>query len=175
MEITKDNFAQAKFDAFSMFNDRWALLTAGTPDKHNAMTIGWGTLGTIWGPPKKGKQIVTVFVRENRKTHVILKDSDHFTVCFFPEENRKDLGKMGSISGNDDPDKLSKTDLTVKALGDAVGFEQATLTFVCKKIYSHKFDIQDVPEEIATTLYADGNPIHYMYIGEIEDVFGDVE
>ena len=175
MKITKENFAQAKFDAFSMFNDRWALLTAATPEKHNAMTIGWGTLGTIWGPPKKGKQIVTVFVRENRKTHEILKDSDHFTVCFFPEENRRDLGKMGSISGNEDPDKLNKTGLTVKSLGDAVGFEQATLTFVCKKIYSHRFDIDSVPREIASTMYADGNPIHYMYMGEIEDVFGDVD
>lgn len=175
MKITKENFEQAKFDVFSMFNDRWALLTAGTPEKHNAMTIGWGTLGTIWGPPKKGKQIVTVFVRENRKTHEILKDSDHFTVCFFPEENRRDLGKMGSISGNEGPDKLGKTSLTVKPLGDAVGFEQATLTFVCKKIYRHRFDIDSVPREIASTMYADGNPVHYMYMGEIEDVFGDVD
>lgn len=30
MKIAKDNFAQTKFDAFSLFNDRWALLTAGT-------------------------------------------------------------------------------------------------------------------------------------------------
>ena len=30
MKITKENFEQAKFDVFSMFNDRWALLTAGT-------------------------------------------------------------------------------------------------------------------------------------------------
>lgn len=175
MKITMDNYAQAKFDTFSMFNDRWALLTAGGPDKFNTMTIGWGTLGTIWGPPKKGKQIVTVFVRENRKTHEILKGSDHFTVCFFPEENRKDLGKMGSISGNDDPDKLSKTDLTVKPLDNAIGYEQATLTFVCRKIYSHRFDIKDVPEDIASTMYADGNPIHYMYMGEIENVFGEMD
>ena len=175
MKITMENFAQAKFDVFSMFNDQWALLTAGSPEKYNTMTIGWGTMGTIWGPPKKGKQIVTVFVRENRKTNEVLLDSDHFTVCFFPEGNRKDLGKMGSISGNDDPDKISKTDLTVKPFDDAVGFEQATLTFVCKKIYSHKFDIKDVPEDIANTMYADGNPIHYMYMGEIENVFGETD
>lgn len=175
MKITMENFAQAKFDVFSMFNDRWALLTAGSPEKYNAMTIGWGTMGTIWGPPKKGKQIITVFVRENRKTNELLLNDDHFTVCFFPEENRKDLGKMGSISGNDDPDKLRKTDLTVKPLGAAVGFEQAALTFVCKKIYSHKFDIEDVPEDIAGTMYANGNPIHYLYIGEIEDVFGEID
>ena len=82
---------------------------------------------------------------------------------------------MGSISGNEDPDKISKTDLTVKPFDDAVGFEQATLTFVCKKIYSHKFDIKDVPEDIANTMYADGNPIHYMYMGEIENVFGETD
>lgn len=137
------------------------------------MTIGWGAMGTIWGPPKKGKQIITVFVRENRRTNEILLEDSRFTVCFFPEENRGDLGKMGSISGNDDPDKLSKTNLTVKPLGEAVGFEQAALTFVCRKIYSHKFDVKDVPEDIAGALYADGNPVHYMYMGEIVDVFGE--
>ena len=46
MKITMENFAQAKFDVFSMFNDQWALLTAGSPEKYNTMTIGWGTLGT---------------------------------------------------------------------------------------------------------------------------------
>lgn len=175
MKITMENFTQAKFDVFSMFNDRWALLTAGGLDQYNTMTIGWGTMGTIWGPPKKGKQILTVFVRENRRTNEILLGNDPFTVCFFPEENRKDLGRMGSISGSDDPDKLNKTHLTVKPLGGAVGFEEATLTFVCRKIYSHKFDIKDVPQDIASTLYADGNPIHYMYMGEIEDVFGEID
>ena len=47
MKITMENFAQAKFDVFSMFNDQWALLTAGSPEKYNTMTIGWGTMGTI--------------------------------------------------------------------------------------------------------------------------------
>lgn len=56
-----------------------------------------------------------------------------------------------------------------------MGFEQAKLTFVCKKIYSHKFDIKDVPQDIASTLYAPGQPIHYMYMGEIEDVFGETD
>lgn len=172
--ITKDNFQQAKYDVFSLFNDRWGLLTAGGPESYNTMTIGWGTLGTIWGPPHGGKQIVTVFVRENRKTNEVMLDSDHFTVCFFPEENRKDLGKLGTVSGHDDPDKIGKTGLTVKPLGKAVGFEEAALTFVCKKIYTHKFDVNDVPEEIAAKMYATGQPIHYMYMGEIEDVFGEI-
>ena len=71
MNITMENFKTAKYDVFSIFDDRWGLCTAGTPREYNTMTIGWGTMGTIWGPPKKGKQIITVFIRESRRTHQI--------------------------------------------------------------------------------------------------------
>ncbi len=173
-KITKENYQHAKFDVFSLFNDRWGLLTAGGPENYNAMTIGWGALGTIWGPPHGARQIVTVFVRENRKTNELMLNGDHFTVCFFPEENRRDLNILGSVSAYDDPEKLGRTGLTVKPLGNAVGFEEAELTFVCRKIYTHKMDIHDVPEDVAAGMYANGQPIHYVYMGEIEDVFGQV-
>ena len=169
-----ENFPNVGFDVFSLFNDRWALVTAGTPERYNTMTIGWGTMGTIWGPPKKGKQILEIFVRENRKTADVLLGSDYFTVCFFPEERRKDLGLLGSKSGWDVPDKISRTSLTPKPLGEAVGFQEATLTFVCKKIYTHKMVHEEVPEDVRTTLYADGNPIHYVFMGEIVDVFRSI-
>lgn len=175
MQINMDNFVNAKFDVFSMFNDQWGLATAGTPEDYNTMTIGWGTLGTIWGPPKKGKQIVTVFLRENRCTSDVLLRNDYFTVCFFPEQYRKDLGILGTKSGWDVPNKIELTALTPKPLGDAVGFEEAILTFVCKKIYAHKMNIEEVPEDVASTLYADGNPIHYEFMGEIVDVFGTID
>ena len=74
MNITMENFKTAKYDVFSIFDDRWGLCTAGTPREYNTMTIGWGTMGTIWGPPKKGKQIITVFIRESRRTHQILQN-----------------------------------------------------------------------------------------------------
>ena len=90
MQINKENFTTARYDVFSLFNDRWALCTAGGPDHYNTMTIGWGTMGTIWGPPKGGKQIVTVFLRESRYTTDILLQDEHFTVCFFPEVEAED-------------------------------------------------------------------------------------
>ena len=161
-------------EIFRVFGANNALLTAGDRTSCNTMTIGWGTMGTIWGPPKKGKQIIEVFLRENRKTADVLLNSDYFTVCFFPEEKRKDLGLLGSKSGWDVPDKISLTSLTPKALGEAVGFEEATLTFVCRKIYTHKMLHEDVPEEVRNTLYANGNPIHYVFMGEIVDVFGQL-
>ena len=136
MKVTMENFAKAKYDVFSMFNEQWGLCTAGNAAEYNTMTIGWGTMGTIWGPPNKGKQIITVFLRESRRTSDILLKDDNFTVCFFPEEKRRDLGILGSKSGRDVPDKIELTSLTPKLLNNAVGFEEAELTFVCKKIYT---------------------------------------
>ena len=44
-------------NVFELFNKDWALLTAGSIGDYNAMTIGWGQLGTLWN-----KSVVTVFV-----------------------------------------------------------------------------------------------------------------
>lgn len=174
MQVTKENYTTLKYDAFSMFNDQWALCTAGEKDKYNTMTIGWGTLGTIWGPPKKGKQIVTVFLRKSRKTSDILLENKNFTVCFFPEKYRKDLGILGAKSGHNVPDKIKLTNLTPKFLEHAVGFEEANLTFVCKTIYSHLMTQEELPEFVRYTLYKDGD-FHYIFMGEIEDVYGEME
>ena len=81
----------------------------GYAKEYNTMTIGWGTMGTIWGPPKKGKQIITVFIRESRRTHQILQKEERVYGLLFPEKYRKDLGILGSKSGNDVPDKISLT------------------------------------------------------------------
>lgn len=174
MQIDMKNFTSAKYDVFSMFDDRWALCTAGTPGGYNTMTIGWGTMGTIWGPPKRGKQIITVFLRESRRTSDILLENERFTVCFFPEEYRQDLGILGSKSGKETPDKIRLTKLTPKLLDNAVAFEEAELTFVCKKIYTHKMLQDELPEFVRETLYKDGD-LHYLFMGEIEDVFGTID
>ena len=174
MKLDINNFASAKYDVFSMFNNQWALCTAGTPAEYNTMTIGWGTMGTIWGPPMKGKQIITVFLRESRRTSDILLEGERFTVCFFPDEKRQDLGYLGMHSGHNEPDKISKTTLTPKMLDNSVGFEEATLTFVCKKLYTHLMGKEELPEFVRDTLYRDGD-LHYIFMGEIEDVFGTID
>ncbi len=38
-------------DIFTMFDEGWALLTAGTRERFNTMTISWGALGTLWAKP----------------------------------------------------------------------------------------------------------------------------
>ncbi len=162
------DFTEKSYQVFRMFNDRWALATAGSPEHYNTMTIGWGTMGTIWGPPHKGKPIVTIFVSPARFTHEFLEENDYFTVSFFPEEYRKDLALLGSRSGRDG-DKVALTGLTPVAVEHGVDFAQSELTFVCRKLYSHQFEKEQVPREVADWIYTRVPP-HTMFIGEVVDV-----
>ena len=36
---------------FTKFDKDWALLTAGTMNDFNSMTISWGGMGTMWSAP----------------------------------------------------------------------------------------------------------------------------
>lgn len=155
-------------DIFRLFDNDWALLTAGTMSDHNAMTISWGQLGSLWGMPGKARNIVTVFVKPARHTFSFMERHDIFSVCWFPKEFRKDLGILGSKSGRDG-DKLALTGLTAKAAGDGVGYDQATLTLVCRKIYSEQLKKNRIPADAVATFYSgdDGIEPHHMYIGEV--------
>ncbi len=161
------DFTGKKFDVFQMFNDRWALATAGTIEDYNTMTIGWGGMGTIWGPPHQGKPVLTIYVSPARYTHSYLEKNDYFTVSFFPEQYRRDLGILGSKSGREG-DKVALTSLEPVAVEHGVDFKQAELTFVCRKLYSHQFEVERVPPEVADWIYTRVPP-HTMFIGEIVD------
>ncbi len=172
MELDMQNFSNAGFDVFSMFSQRWALVTAGTTDNFNCMTIGWGALGSIWGAPGDCRQIVEVFVRDNRRTFDFMQENEYFTVSFFPPEYKKDLGILGSVSGHRDPEKLRRTSLTPKAMGLSVGFEEAELSFVCRKIYCQPLHRELIPRDIIDRMYTQDEHMHYMFFGEICGIEG---
>ena len=81
-------------DVFTKFDKQWALVTAGTPEHYNTMTISWGGLGTLWERP-----VATVYVKKNRYTFEFMEESDYFTVSFYPKEQRRALSLLGSTSG----------------------------------------------------------------------------
>ena len=157
---------QFNTEIFSQFDGKWALLCAGTKDAYNAMTIAWGGLGTLWCRP-----VATVYVRPSRYTYQFMEKSDFFTISFYPEKYRGDLVTMGSISGRDG-DKLAHTSFTPKALEQAVTFDQAEVTLLCRKIYWQDLDADRIPPEVLKEIYA-GAPAHRMYIGEVVDVIGE--
>lgn len=151
-------------DPFEKFNSGWALLAAGPAEHCNAMTISWGSMGTIWGKP-----VVTVYVRPDRYTFGFLKENGTFTVSFYPEKYRDALMQMGRLSGRDG-DKAAAAHLTVKPLdGGCVTFAEAAETFVCKKLYIQQLDYDACPDT-AKQIYQNGVEPHWIIMGEVTAV-----
>ncbi len=150
-------------DIFSQFDKKWALLTAGTESKFNTMTISWGGLGTIWGKP-----VATVYVRASRYTHEFMDDNEYFTVSFYPEQYKKELGVLGSKSGRD-MDKMTASGLTATKAGESMTFKEAEVTLVCKKLFRQPLLPENMPKDVLETMYADRD-FHDMYIGEVVDI-----
>ena len=82
-------------NGFQWFHDA-ELLAAGDKEKSNAMTIGWGGIGTLWG-----RTALTVYVAEKRYTKEFLDKAEYFTVMAFDVEQSKVLNYMGTKSGRD--------------------------------------------------------------------------
>ncbi len=150
-------------DIFEQFDKKWALLTAGTKDSFNTMTISWGGLGTLWNKP-----VVTAYVRTSRYTHDFMDDNEYFTVSFYPEDYKKVLGVLGSKSGRD-MDKMHESGLTPKTVGDSMTFAEAELTLVCRKLFKQQLEVSNIPEDIAAAYYT-GDAPHDMYIGEVVEI-----
>lgn len=147
----------------TMFSDGWAILTAGSENDCNGMTVSWGAIGEIWG-----KAAMFVFVRPQRYTHDFCEKSDYFTVSCFGGKEREALSFFGSKSGRD-CDKFGETGLTAKADGDYVYCDEAELVFLCKK--SAKTILQ--PENFFDSAINDcykANDYHDIYVGEIVKV-----
>ena len=154
---------ELKTDIFSLFNNEWALVTAGTKESFNTMTVSWGGAGTLWGKP-----VVTVYVKPVRYTHGFLEENGFFTVSFYPESCRKALLLLGSESGRDG-DKVAKAGLTPRFLENAVTFREAHTTLLCKKLYRQDLDTAAMSEKVVSAFYKTESP-HTMYIGEVVEI-----
>lgn len=155
---------ELKESTAELFDDRWALLSAGDTNAYNMMTISWGTLGELWN-----KEVCTVFVRPQRYTYEFTEKGDCFTVSFFGEEMKKALSICGSKSGRD-IDKVKETGLTPFFDGDYIAYEEAEIVICCKKLYAQNLE-EDcfVDKSIVDAAYSQKD-FHRMYVCEIEKV-----
>ena len=159
-----ENFKQKSYNVFELFDRQWAIVTAGSIEHYNSCTVGWGSLGNLWGPTGRSRPAVTVYV--------------HPAVSFYPPEYRRALGYIGSHSGRDG-DKAAAAGLTPVAFGQGVTYAEANLTFLCKKLYQHQFTTEDLAPEVQAyyasmpQVYPDfhgGWQPHIAFVGEIIDV-----
>ena len=160
--------AGMSFEPVDLWMNQWLLLTSGTLEDCNMMTVAWGSVGCMWGKP-----FAQIVVRPQRHTHKYLEANDSFTLCGFPEEFREDLQTLGTLSGRDG-DKLAKTKLTIMQSSkvSAPSYGQASLILECRKIYRQKFD----PEGFVDASIANQYPsrdYHTVYFGEILAAFSN--
>lgn len=142
-----------------------ALLTAGNPEHFNALTIMYGAVGMIWS-----KDAYFAFIKPERYTWKFIKDSDYFTVSYFPKELNNIHSVFGYKSGRD-LDKVKETGITPEFLENGITFKEASEVYVCKKIYMRQMDRNEEPADVRA-MYNDPNNIiygesHYAIIGEI--------
>ncbi len=154
-----EGMEKVSINPFTKFAKEWALVTAGTKEKFNSMTIAWGGMGTLWRVP-----VLQIFIRPNRYTFKFLEENEYFTVSFYDKKYKKALGIMGSKSGKDF-DKVKLSGLTPKFLENGITYEEAYETYVCKKIYMKELDKSKFPEKV-TDMYKD-EPTHYVIFGEL--------
>lgn len=150
-------------NVFSLFDDRWTLITAGTQDHCNTMTASWGGLGVLWN-----KNVATIYVRPQRYTYEFLENTSHFTLSFFSEEWRKELAYCGTASGRDE-DKFAHCGFHVAMAGEEAPYiREADLVLVCKKLYWNDLDPAHM-DQCGLDRYPEQD-YHRMYIGEITKV-----
>ena len=142
-------------------------------DKHNAMVIGWGGLGTCWSVP-----VFTVYVRENRYTKSQLDKTGTFTVSIPLDKADPEITKICGWQSGHNIDKVKEAGLTLEApeANGVSGVKEYPLTLECKVLYSQRQDPTRLPEAIFKKSYpqdVDGSyPManrdpHTAYIGEI--------
>lgn len=149
-------------NGFNWFN-KAKILAAGDKSKHNAMTIGWGGIGTLWG-----RTALTVYVAEKRHTKLFMDKSEYFTVMSFGTENNKVLTYMGTKSGRDG-DKAAALGLhTAYTENGTPYYTEAEMVIECKTMYAAPFEPKNFKSDVPKEMY--GNfpaGVHTMYIGEV--------
>jgi flavin reductase (DIM6/NTAB) family NADH-FMN oxidoreductase RutF len=142
------------------------LVTAGNDGKPNAMTIGWGQLGTMWRKP-----FFTVAVRLSRYTYKLMEESDSFTVCLPAKGMKKILEVCGTKSGRD-IDKIKELYLSIEKgyFIEAPYIGECPVHYECKIAYKTELKSGQLIDELENDAYPRGD-YHVLYFGQILGVY----
>ncbi|WP_005035964.1 flavin reductase family protein [Holophaga foetida] len=150
---------------FSLIGHQWMLITAGTPEAHNAMTASWGGLGVLWQ-----KNVATIYIRPTRYTLEFVEKHELFTLSFLAPEHRDAHSIFGSESGRH-VDKTRKSGFTpVSTEEGGTTFEQAELVIQCRKLYHQDLDPAGFLDPSIEALYP-LKDYHRVFVGEIQAIY----
>jgi flavin reductase (DIM6/NTAB) family NADH-FMN oxidoreductase RutF len=142
------------------------LLLASTREdgSSNVMTIGWATLGVIWGLP-----VMVVLVRPSRYTYQFIEASQVFTVNVPTPEMRSYVNMCGTKSGRD-VDKLAGVPTSMGQRVESPVLEDCSLVYECKVVHSNDIIPANLSPDVARRSYPRGD-YHRLYYGQILGTF----
>ncbi|SHK76668.1 NADH-FMN oxidoreductase RutF, flavin reductase (DIM6/NTAB) family [Clostridium cavendishii DSM 21758] len=149
---------------FKLIGKDWMLITAKKEDKVNTMTASWGGLGVMWG-----KNVAYIVIRPQRYTKEFIDSSNKFSLTFFDDSFKKDLGYLGKVSGRDE-DKIASTSLNVTEIDNIPYFQEGKLVLVCKKLYAQEFKEECFIDNESNEKWYPNKDYHTLYVAEIEKV-----
>lgn len=164
MSFVEIKAEEIKENPFDLIGKQWMLITAGNKGACNTMTASWGGVGIMWGKPT-----ATAYIRDSRYTKEFVDREELFTLAFFDEKYKDALNLCGRVSGREE-DKIKKSGLTPYYVDGTVGFEEAKMILVCKKVYVQRMGEENfISKETIDRWYPDKD-MHNMYMGEIQKV-----
>jgi flavin reductase (DIM6/NTAB) family NADH-FMN oxidoreductase RutF len=142
------------------------LLLASTlqDGRSNVMTIGWASVGVIWGLP-----VMVVLVRPSRHTYQFIEASKVFTVNVPTPEMRKYVSLCGTRSGRD-VDKLAKVSTSMGQKVNCVTLDDCPLVYECQVVHWNDVQPGNLLPDVLNRAYRQGD-FHRLYYGQIMGTF----
>ena len=138
--------------------------------KANIMTIGWGTLGVIWGIP-----MWIVLVRPSRYTYQCIEASAAFSVNVPSNDMAQACAVCGSKSGRD-TDKFAECGLTAEraSTADAPVVAESPIVYECAVVHANDLIPEKLVDDIRASAYPEGD-FHRVYFGKILSARADAK
>lgn len=157
-----------RFDrTLEMLTNGGILLASTREDgSSNVMTIGWASVGVIWGLP-----VMVVLVRPSRYTYQFIEASQVFTVNVPTQEMRSYVDMCGTKSGRD-VDKLAGVSTSVGQRVEAPVLDECSLVYECKVVHSNDVIPANLVPDVARRSYPRGD-YHRVYYGHILGAFAE--
>ena len=145
-----------------MREDGLLLASASRDGKPNVMTIGWGTIGSIWARPA-----FILLVRPSRHTYSRMEEVADFTVNVAPRELAQAVSHCGTVSGRDH-DKFGEMSLTPIPAREvrAPIIKECVVHYECRTVHRNDMVPETVTQAIRDEFYPQGD-YHRVYFGEI--------
>jgi len=160
-----NNFKNVEFKDFEFpkFDEikKGFLITAGSLNKFNTMTAGWGNFGVFWSKPS-----LIVYVRDTRYSYEFFNENEYFTASFLPKTMEKALSLCGTLHGNE-VDKVALSHLTPFSVEKSVAFEQSEKIIVCKKVLHADVKPENMDDASFDNKIYPLKDYHRIFFGEI--------